>query len=111
MMFVMTLKKITAESILLWLAFNDVLHFDIKFIEKEFDAVASRITALGIYYIVFCLSYSFHIEFFISSIDMARFITAWVTDTCAYFTGSFIEKENYVLRLVLKTMEGAMEEL
>lgn len=110
MMFVMTLKKITAESILLWLAFTMFCILISNLLKKEFDAVASGITALGIYYIVF---FAYHILFILNSsypqLVWLVFITAWATDTCAYFTGSFIGKRKLCPQISpKKTIEGSI---
>jgi len=109
-MFVITFKKITAESILLWMVFTMFCILVSNLLKKEFDAIASGITALGIYYIVFL---AYHILFILNSsypqLIWLVFITAWVTDTCAYFTGSFIGKRKLCPQISpKKTVEGAI---
>lgn len=98
------------EWILLWFFINMMFILAYNLFNRRNDVLSSGITALGIYYIVF---FMFHIVLIAdstyASLVWMVFITAWATDTSAYFTGVFFGRTKLCPAISpKKTVEGAI---
>ncbi|QEK12238.1 phosphatidate cytidylyltransferase [Crassaminicella thermophila] len=110
-MFIINLKSITIEMIMVWFFINMLLILISNLFKKEFDILSLSITAMGTYYIVF---FMYHIVFIAhhykySQLIWMIFIVAWATDTFAYFTGYFLGSRKLCPKISpKKTVEGAI---
>ncbi|MBB6216513.1 phosphatidate cytidylyltransferase [Anaerosolibacter carboniphilus] len=105
-----TYEGMKIDLIMLWFFLNTFMILIYTLLGKKVDVLSSGITALGIYYIVF---FMFHINFIMSSnypmLLWLVFITAFATDTFAYFTGVFIGKTKLCPDISpKKTIEGSV---
>ncbi|MDF2545876.1 MAG: phosphatidate cytidylyltransferase [Anaerosolibacter sp.] len=98
------------ELIMFWFFLNIFMILGYILLGRKEEILSSGITAMGIYYIVF---FMFHINFLASSyypkLLWLVFITAFVTDTFAYFTGVFFGKTKLCPNISpKKTVEGSV---
>lgn len=98
------------ELIMFWFFLNIFMILGYILLWRKEEILSSGITAMGIYYIVF---FMFHINFLASSnypkLLWLVFITAFVTDTFAYFTGVFFGKTKLCPNISpKKTVEGSI---
>ncbi len=103
-------KGFTVESIMLWITLSMLCILIQNLFKKNVDIVSSGVTALGIYYIVFFIYHIvFLLDFQTRPFIWLVFITAWVTDTCAYFVGNFMGAKKLCPQISpKKTVEGAI---
>jgi len=81
------------------------------FLHKKYNIVDGAITFFGFFYICILLSYIIHINNFLYGeiYIWLIFISAWGSDTAAYFTGIFLGKHKLCPSLSpKKTIEGAI---
>ncbi|QZY56787.1 phosphatidate cytidylyltransferase [Crassaminicella profunda] len=110
-MFIITLKPITLEWMMVWFFMSMLFILVNNLFKKKFDMLALSVTAMGIYYIVF---FMYHIVFIshhskYSDLIWMIFIVAWATDTFAYFTGYFFGSRKLCPSISpKKTVEGAV---
>lgn len=110
-MFIITFKSNMTELIMFWFFISMLLILIYKLYKKEFDVFSSMITAMGIFYIVF---FMYHIVFIENLVKYHQliwlvFISAWATDTFAYFTGYFFGSHKLCPEISpKKTVEGAV---
>ena len=109
--FFITIENTNPHLIMGWFFLNITLILFYNIFIKKTDIISSVITVFGILYVVFFI---YHIVF-ISNLETYHqliwlaFITAWSTDTFAYFTGSLIGKNKLCPSISpKKTIEGAV---
>jgi len=109
--FIITIETTNFNYIMGWFFLNITLVLFYSIFINKTDIISSFITGFGILYIVFFI---YHIVF-ISNLEKYSqliwlvFISAWATDTFAYFTGSFIGKNKLCSSISpKKTVEGAV---
>ncbi|WZL74879.1 phosphatidate cytidylyltransferase [Clostridiaceae bacterium 35-E11] len=111
LMFVTTLTHTTMNLIILWFFSSILLVLLHNLFKKDANVIASSITLIGIYYIVFFVYHIIFIENY-SNYHMLIwmvFISAWATDTFAYFTGYFLGSKKLCPNISpKKTVEGAL---
>ncbi|MFT9494972.1 phosphatidate cytidylyltransferase [Anaerosolibacter sp.] len=105
-----TYNGVKIELIMFWFFLNIFMILGCILLGRKEEILSSGITAMGIYYIVF---FMFHINFLASSnypkLLWLVFITAFVTDTFAYFTGVFFGKTKLCPNISpKKTVEGSV---
>ncbi|MFZ5966553.1 MAG: phosphatidate cytidylyltransferase [Bacillota bacterium] len=109
--FFITILSPTLEKIMFWFFITVVTTLVLTIFKKKADIIAASITILGVFYIVF---FMFHIVFFDELIEPRNliwmiFITAWSTDTFAYFSGYFFGSRKLCPNISpKKTVEGAI---
>jgi phosphatidate cytidylyltransferase len=107
---IFTYNGMRLELMMLWFFLNAFMILIYALLGKKVNILSSGITALGIYYIVF---FMFHVTFIMTSsypkLVWLVFITAFATDTFAYFTGVFIGKTKLCPNISpKKTIEGSV---
>lgn len=110
LIFLFTLKNTNANYIMLWFFINMILVLFCS-LRKKTDLNSSILTVFGIFYIVFFI---YHVVFIANltynyQLIWLIFITAWATDTFAYFTGYLFGKKKLCPEISpKKTIEGAV---
>lgn len=110
-MFVITLKSGTMNLVILWFFISILLVLLHNLLKKDSDVIASSITLIGICYIVFFIYHIIFIENYnqYNVLIWMVFISAWATDTFAYFTGYFLGSKKLCPSISpKKTVEGAV---
>jgi len=111
LIFLVTLNSSYTIYIMAWYFLSMILSLSMGLFQKELDIKPPVITILGISYIVFCF---YHIVFISVLVDYYKliwlvFITAWGTDTFAYFSGYFFGRKKLCPSISpKKTVEGAL---
>lgn len=110
-LFFITLKSVKIELVLMWFFLCIAWTLIHNLFKKKFNILSSSITVIGIYYIVFLM---YHIVFIAnhqkySHLIWLVFISAWATDTFAYFTGYFLGSRKLCPTISpKKTVEGSI---
>ncbi|TCO79909.1 phosphatidate cytidylyltransferase [Marinisporobacter balticus] len=110
-MFTIALRTTNIKWMMLWFFVCMLLVLVNNLLKKEMDILASSITSMGIFYIVF---FMYHIVFIAhhskySLLLWMVFLVAWATDTFAYFTGYFFGSTKLCPNISpKKTVEGAI---